>query len=101
MSGEVRTRKNRRRQKSRRKKAVVTIENIAPGRAPLGACRPIPSATSPFHHVDNRAVTPSSSEWPRPASKCDSLHVIFWVASLSTNTSTPAHSHQNRQRLSR
>ncbi|GMF70784.1 unnamed protein product [Aspergillus oryzae] len=69
-------------QKSRRKKAAVTIENIAPGRAPLGACRPISSATSPFHHVDNRAVTPSSSEWPRPASKCDSQHVSQYLAIL-------------------
>ncbi|GAB1191293.1 hypothetical protein APSETT444_000465 [Aspergillus pseudonomiae] len=69
MSDEVMTRKNRRRQRSRKKKAAVTIESIAPGRAPLGACRPIPSATTPSHHVENRAVTPSSSERPRPHSQ--------------------------------
>ncbi|KAE8371497.1 hypothetical protein BDV26DRAFT_302699 [Aspergillus bertholletiae] len=74
MSDEVRTRKTRRRQRSRKKKAVVTIESIAPGRAPLGVCRPIPSVAIPVHHVEHRAATPSASEWPRPVSSCDSLH---------------------------
>ncbi|KNG88829.1 hypothetical protein ANOM_002473 [Aspergillus nomiae NRRL 13137] len=87
MSDEEMTRKNRRRQRSRKKKAAVTIESIAPGRAPLGACRPIPSATTPSHHVENRAVTPSSSERPRCASKCDWLHCS--ASRLSSLTPAP------------
>ncbi|OGM43193.1 hypothetical protein ABOM_008874 [Aspergillus bombycis] len=74
-------------QRSRRKKGVVTIESIAPGRAPLGAWRPIPSATTPCHHVENRAITPSSSERPRSASKCDSWHSS--ASRLSTLTPAP------------
>ncbi|KAE8353237.1 hypothetical protein BDV28DRAFT_157174 [Aspergillus coremiiformis] len=67
-------------QRSRKKKTAVTIESIAPGRAPVGVYHPTPSATPPFHHVESRTenreqtATPSSSEWPRPASNCDSLH---------------------------
>ncbi|KAF5865021.1 hypothetical protein ETB97_005586 [Aspergillus alliaceus] len=74
MSAEVKTRRNRRRQRLPKKKPVVTIESIAPGRAPLGV---YPSVTTPFHHVEDRTPTPTSSEWPKPGSNCDSLHLSF------------------------
>ncbi|KAF7589794.1 hypothetical protein BBP40_003856 [Aspergillus hancockii] len=98
MSDEVKPRKSRRRHRSRKKKAAVTIESIAPGRAPLGVYHSTPSAIAQSHHGDNQAISPSSSEWSKVVSNRDSLHSFIQLSSGSPfSTLTPAPQHMSSE----